>query len=434
MRAVLSVGLALFVGAAMGQPRGDQLRIFDDWDDDHSGGEGDPTGFRAAPRPRGGRSVVASDKAALDKLREIFVQMKWRSAAEAARMSDTDVHNTAIAEVYRDSDTEVRTLQQLPFEHVLAKARTVLAAYQLAHADDLEAAAEEATAPIVNPLEQFRTAIAALHWRSAADAGALSIDEARNVAIVELSRLHHLAVADMQQAASADLLKMVQRDLDASGAGASERRAAPTKRLSREEKLRIAAERRKGGAGARGARRAAAARGDGAGTAARAAAGKAVGKGPAAPPRRELPEPPLPAWMIALYRYKTPRAALLALEWRTSADVHKMSEDDARNSLVLEVSTRLGIALPEAQAMRNSALIRAARRWETVADLVLLTGVRSFHELMLMGVQSEVRNTALVTLAKRSGLTVGFLADLKARELRAKLRALGSHPGVRVVS
>ena len=78
------------------------------------------------------------------------------------------------------------------------------------------------------------------------------------------------------------------------------------------------------------------------------------------------------------------------------------------------------------------SLLRAARQVETVSDLLLQTGIRSFSELLLMGSAEDVRNTALVTLAKRNGVSVDVLAALAPRELRARLAAVGNDQGVKV--
>ena len=77
------------------------------------------------------------------------------------------------------------------------------------------------------------------------------------------------------------------------------------------------------------------------------------------------------------------------------------------------------------------SLLRAARQVETVSDLLLQTGIRSFSELLLMGSAEDVRNTALVTLAKRNGVSVDVLAALAPRELRARLAAVGNDQGVK---
>ena len=77
------------------------------------------------------------------------------------------------------------------------------------------------------------------------------------------------------------------------------------------------------------------------------------------------------------------------------------------------------------------SLLRAARQVETVSDLLLQTGIRSFSELLLMGSAEDVRNTALVTLAKRNGVSVDVLAALAPRELRARLAAVGNDEGVK---
>ena len=257
-RRVFLVVLVLFSTNVSGQPRNDQLRIFDEPDEEGPSIPGPAGGYGGARLgPRGGRKAIESDRASIAKLRKLIVQMKWRSASEAAAMSDTDVHNTAIAEVYRDSDTDIQTLQQLPLDHVVAKAQFKLNMYLIAHADDAAAAAEEADSAAEakrSVLDHFRTVAAGLHWRSETDAAQLTIDEARNVAIIELAGKHALPVGDLQQASNADLVRMAQRDLDSEGGGSGAQgqaqRSATSKkqkRLAREQRLQQAAERRKEG-------------------------------------------------------------------------------------------------------------------------------------------------------------------------------------------
>jgi hypothetical protein len=55
--------------------------------------------------------------------------------------------------------------------------------------------------------------------------------------------------------------------------------------------------------------------------------------------------------MSSLYRYRTPREALIALKWREPSDVKSMAAEELRNTLVVEIGSRLGLRPRLLQAM-----------------------------------------------------------------------------------
>lgn len=100
------------------------------------------------------------------------------------------------------------------------------------------------------------------------------------------------------------------------------------------------------------------------------------------------------------------RCAILGTGWRTAAQIATMSDDDARNTLISEVSKRCSDGVTQLQTQNN----RALAEWSMVTGWLLDNGVRTAAQLSQMDLGSQ-RNTIISELSNKTSRSA---SDLQA--------------------
>jgi hypothetical protein len=103
---------------------------------------------------------------------------------------------------------------------------------------------------------------------------------------------------------------------------------------------------------------------------------------------------------------------------RDDADIKGMSDDDLRNTVIVELNAQTGLAVPELQGMSNRDLILLGlgKREYFIRGTLQIGGFRTYRELNRMS-HADHRNTLITELAGRTNQSVEHYQSLHDEQL-----------------
>jgi len=113
------------------------------------------------------------------------------------------------------------------------------------------------------------------------------------------------------------------------------------------------------------------------------------------------------------------RACLVAKCWRKEAELGSMSDDDMRNTVIVELNKKGLASVGELQGMTNELLVHASSSPHSLEEALLSNGWRSEADLKTMS-KDDMRNTVIVELNKKGLASVSQLQGMSNAQLVAK--------------
>lgn len=107
-------------------------------------------------------------------------------------------------------------------------------------------------------------------------------------------------------------------------------------------------------------------------------------------------------------------------KWRTKEELKKMSDDDQRNTVIVEINKMTGHTIQDLQGRSSIGGGRTLGALTAIANMAAIIrnyDIRSSSQLKNMRYEPDLRNTLIVEINKRFSITIGELQGMNDQTL-----------------
>lgn len=108
---------------------------------------------------------------------------------------------------------------------------------------------------------------------------------------------------------------------------------------------------------------------------------------------------------------------LLENNWRTLADLSSMSEEDKRNTVIVETESMTGHTVSDLQRRATAGGLGSVTAIANMAALLIKYSIRSISDVKSMTYEPHLRNTLIVETSHRFSIQVRLLQRMNDHKL-----------------